>query len=287
MKRYLEGVSLAALSRGNRRMLAPLKARHQDAKAEHVEALAAWQERRAKAREIKEPEKRAAALEELKGERPTHPVLVAAGCTVVAAVVAWPMLHGRHTVVVAGGLTLWVLVALALGQTTPEQAEQPPAGAPDVAPDGGAEEDQDEPEDTAPTGPTPADVHRLVASRTVGGTSLLLTRITAELAPYHPGWEPSTKAVRALLAEAGIPVREGVRTPDGNGPGVHHQDVPALPSPSAPALAPSVVANVGPGRSANANANNTDEPAGREGFVLQADPDNPARTIVVHTADAA
>ncbi|MFF2043878.1 hypothetical protein ACFVVX_26000 [Kitasatospora sp. NPDC058170] len=131
--------------------------------------------------------------------------------------------------------------------------------------------------------PTPVEAHSLAASLTASGSSVLLTRLAADLGAARPSWTGSTKAVRALLSEAGVPVREGVRTPDGNGPGVHHQDVPPLPSPSETP----VVANVGPGQSANANANNAREWSTREGFVMRADPDNPARTIIVGRTTAA
>jgi len=275
MSRYLEGVSLTALARGNRRMLAPLKARHADAKDQHAETLKAWKERRAKAREIKDPEQRAAALEALKGERPAHPMLVAAGCTVVAGVVLWPMVHSHAAVVASGGLTLWLIVALVLGQAEP---------TPKADPADGTAADEEQPEKTVPT---PAEVHALTAPHAARGASVLLTRLAADLAASHPGWEPSTKAVRALLAEAAIPVREGVRTPDGNGPGIHHQDVPPLPSPTGAAPLPGVVANVGAGQTANANTNNTEEWSTREGFVWRIDPDHPAHTIVARPADAA
>ncbi|MFJ4093752.1 hypothetical protein ACIPYS_19425 [Kitasatospora sp. NPDC089913] len=133
------------------------------------------------------------------------------------------------------------------------------------------------------TVPTPVEAHSLTACLTASGSSVLLTRLAADLGAAHPSWTGSTKAVRALLSEAGVPVREGVRTPDGNGPGVHHQDVPPLPSPpETPA-----VANVGPGQSANANTNNAREWSTREGFVMQTDPDNPARTIIVGRTTAA
>jgi hypothetical protein len=42
---------------------------------------------------------------------------------------------------------------------------------------------------------------------------------------------PDTKAVKALLHEAGIP-HKAVRTPTGNGPGVHRDDIPPAPSPA-------------------------------------------------------
>ncbi|MFJ5802693.1 hypothetical protein [Streptomyces decoyicus] len=64
---------------------------------------------------------------------------------------------------------------------------------------------------------------------------------------------PDTKAVRALLAEHEIPVREGVRTRAGNGPGVKREDLPPLPSP----LGEGQGSTVGAGQDANTNANNT------------------------------
>lgn len=63
----------------------------------------------------------------------------------------------------------------------------------------------------------------------------------------------TTKEVRALLAEAEIEVREGVRTAHGNGPGVHRNDLPALASP----LEEEPETAVGAGEDANTNANNT------------------------------
>ncbi|MEU6649495.1 hypothetical protein ABZ904_08610 [Streptomyces sp. NPDC046900] len=61
------------------------------------------------------------------------------------------------------------------------------------------------------------------------GRNVLLTELRNELGVGD------TKVVRALLGEAGVPVRSGVRTVAGNGPGVHRDDLPALPLPrSAP-----------------------------------------------------
>ncbi|MFF1903360.1 hypothetical protein [Kitasatospora sp. NPDC058218] len=182
-------------------------------------------------------------------------------------------------------LGVWWIAALihapARGKAVPaegqEDQEQPvPAVEEEPAEEGPVE---------APraTVPTPVEAHSLTASLTASGSSVLLTRLAADLGAAHPSWTGSTKAVRALLSEARVPFREGVRTPDGNGPGVHHQDVPPLLSPPGTP----VVANVGPGQSANANANNTDEWSTREGFVMRADPDNPARTIIVSRINAA
>ncbi|MGW2933958.1 hypothetical protein ACWDA7_19385 [Streptomyces sp. NPDC001156] len=61
------------------------------------------------------------------------------------------------------------------------------------------------------------------------GRHVLLTELRDELGVGD------TKVVRALLGEAGVRVRSGVRTVAGNGPGVHRDDLPALPLPrSAP-----------------------------------------------------
>jgi hypothetical protein len=76
---------------------------------------------------------------------------------------------------------------------------------------------------------------------------------------------PDTKAVRALLDEAGIPVRTGVRAGGKNGPGVHATDIPApLPadgdSPDGRCLCRSA---------ANTNANNDDGEGSEKGFRVE------------------
>jgi hypothetical protein len=55
------------------------------------------------------------------------------------------------------------------------------------------------------------------------GDSVLLTQLRKRLRVAD------TKAVKKLLKDEGIRVRAGVRTPAGNGPGVHHEDIPAPP----------------------------------------------------------
>jgi hypothetical protein len=191
----------------------------------------------------------------------------------------WPTIGPLIPAALTTTATLWLLAALILGNTSTD----PTATTPSAGDDADEHGQEEEPETTAPT---PAETHLLTVSLTASGSSVLLTRLAADLGAAHPGWEASTKTVRTLLSEAGIPVREGVRTPDGNGPGVHHQDVPPLPSPSESAPLPGVVANVGAGQSANANANNGVAPTGREGFTTRPDPDNPARTIVCQTTAA-
>lgn len=178
------------------------------------------------------------------------------GLLLAAPVLWWPLAAG------------WLIASWC---TSPAAAET----------DQEVEETAEEDEQTDPVAiPTAVDAHRLTARLAAGGTSVLLTRLAAELAAQHPDWVPSTKAVRDLLATASIRVREGVRTPDGNGPGVHHHDAPpTLPPPGEP-LPAGVVGDVGAGRSANANANNTEPGPVREGFYTVPHPTDPHRTEV-------
>ncbi|MBP5922164.1 MULTISPECIES: hypothetical protein [Streptomyces] len=57
------------------------------------------------------------------------------------------------------------------------------------------------------------------------GNSVLLTALRDELEL------PDTKAVKALLDQADVPYK-AVRTPTGNGPGVHKGDIPPMVSPA-------------------------------------------------------
>jgi len=102
-------------------------------------------------------------------------------------------------------------------------------------------------------GPDAADMADIV--RELGaGTGVLLTRLRDQLAEEYPGTGWTTKDVRALLADAEVRVREGVRvTGAGNGPGVHREDVPTPLSPTTP---PGPVGVVAAGQDANANTNN-------------------------------
>lgn len=78
------------------------------------------------------------------------------------------------------------------------------------------DEDQ-EPEDDAPD--VTAALQRLVGDN----RGVLLTTLRDDLNVAD------TKTVKALLDEAGIRHRAGVRTSRGNGPGVHADDIPATP----------------------------------------------------------
>lgn len=76
---------------------------------------------------------------------------------------------------------------------------------------------------------------------------------------------PDTKAVRALLDAAGIPVRSGVRAGGRNGPGVHHDDVPPLPASESGAPSGGCLCS----SAANTNANNAPPEGPREGLRVE------------------
>ncbi|MFE6500752.1 hypothetical protein [Kitasatospora sp. NPDC057738] len=288
---YFGGLSLTALRQGNHRLLAPIRARHADAKAEHAETFNAWKERRTKALEIKDPAERAKTLEALKGERPTHPRTVMIGCAVVSAALLAGIPAVRHyaPVSITTGLTLWMITALVLGQKRPDHTQQPPAEQTRKStPEADGREPDEEPEEDAeeepsPTEPTPAEARHVVAVLGADGTHVARTIVAARLAAAHPLWKPSAKAVTALLTQAGVRVRDGVRVDGVSVPGIHHDDVPPLPSSTTSTRGPGVVA----GQSDNNNHNNAEERPTREGFVMRADPDDPARTIIVSRAATA
>ena len=116
-----------------------------------------------------------------------------------------------------------------------------------------AGEDGEQKEEGVEDGPDAADMADIV--RELGtGTGVLLTRLRDQLLDEYEGRGWTTKDVRALLAEAGVRVREGVRVSGvGNGPGVHRDDVPAPLSPTTP---PGPVGVVAAGQGANTNTNN-------------------------------
>lgn len=101
------------------------------------------------------------------------------------------------------------------------------------------------------------DVAETLRGLSPDGRGVLLTQLQKATAL------PDTKAVRALLGEAGIRVRTGVRTPAGNGPGVHADDIPPAETetPSGRCLCSS---------GANANANNAASADSREGLRVEA-----------------
>ncbi|MFJ5070231.1 hypothetical protein ACIQC7_27860 [Kitasatospora sp. NPDC088556] len=298
---------LTAPRRERRAEASALQAKQDELAAQAAkEAEAAWLKKlsaeadptkRAAMTRTRETEKitmRQIQLEQAKADRKEKHGKVgeAAGAAALMLLVGGPLIWSLARPWVQPGIGLllgvWWIAALihapAPGKTLAEDEQAPEQPVPAVEEEPSEEEPSDAPEVTAPT---PADAHSLTASLTAAGSSVLLTRMAADLGAAHPLWKPSTRAVRALLAEAGIPVREGVRTPDGNGPGVHHQDVPALPSPSQEKAGAPVVANVAARQSANANANNADQAEPQKGFTTVPHPTDPARTIVIHPAGAA
>ncbi|PBC80131.1 hypothetical protein BX265_4967 [Streptomyces sp. TLI_235] len=242
--KYLEGVSIDAIGRGNRRLLAPLRAQYGERHAEYAGALKDWKAKRQEARALKDPAKRDEALEALKGERPTHPGLVAIGCAVVGGVVLWPVLQGWHTVAVTGGVTVWTLAALVAGQAPAEhtdaEAEEPPGSDDQTA---------------APA--SPADLRAVVVRQLLGWMEERPTIHFAEAyARYRelPGHERLTDAqIRAALIDHyRIPWRRAVADPRKvvrrSRAGFHQDDLQPLLSPAgaAPVAAPATPAVTSP-----------------------------------------
>ncbi|WP_019548588.1 hypothetical protein [Streptomyces sulphureus] len=120
-----------------------------------------------------------------------------------------------------------------------------PAGSP-AKPAVAPAEESPEPADQAPADPSRDDVIRALHQLVGEGRGVLLTTLRQHLSL------PDTRAVRRVLGECSITIRTGVRAEAGNGPGVHRDDVPPLPSPQGSPQGPGVVA----GQTANANANN-------------------------------
>ncbi|MFC7929155.1 hypothetical protein [Streptomyces cinereoruber] len=114
---------------------------------------------------------------------------------------------------------------------------------------------QEQPEDE----PEPVDIVAVLQQLGEGGQHVRLTQLQ-EAANL-----PNTKTVRALLDEAGIRVRSGVRSGGKNGPGVHQDDIPTpLPSSSTPSG--TCVCAV---HAANTNANNTGGEGGEKGLRVE------------------
>jgi hypothetical protein len=122
--------------------------------------------------------------------------------------------------------------------------------------------------------PAPVDIGEHLRALGEGGHHVLLTGLRESTGL------PDTKAVRALLEEAGIPVRDGVRAPAGNGPGVHMADIPGDPSPVLAAPSGRCLCSSG----ANANANNGTEGDHEKG--LRVEPIGQAGTVVHDPAEA-
>ncbi|MFD9903892.1 hypothetical protein [Streptomyces sp. NPDC059063] len=110
----------------------------------------------------------------------------------------------------------------------------------------------------APAGPSREDVIRALHGLVGGGRGVLLTTLRRHLALPHTG------AVKAALQQAAIPHRSGVRTAAGNGPGVHRDDFPPLPSPPSTPQGRGVAAGQQPTANANNTANTSPEGQGSE-----------------------
>ncbi|MFE5895847.1 hypothetical protein ACFQ67_00200 [Streptomyces sp. NPDC056488] len=123
--------------------------------------------------------------------------------------------------------------------------------------------------------PEPVDIVAVLQQLGEGGQHVRLTQL------QEAAGLPTTKAVRALLDEAGVPVRPGVRAGGKNGPGVHQDDIPTpLPVSGAPSGT-----CVCAGHAANANTNNTGGEGSGEG--LRVDRIGHAGTVVHTPAEAA
>lgn len=127
------------------------------------------------------------------------------------------------------------------------------------------DQEPDEDDEEEPPAPDPADMADIV--RELGtDTGVLLTALRDQLQAEYDGHGWTTKDVRALLAEAGVRVREGVRvTGAGNGPGVHRDDVPP-PLPQPP------VGVVAAGQDTNTNTNNVTVTRHAEGAHITVTP---------------
>ncbi|MFI5664610.1 hypothetical protein [Streptomyces sp. NPDC051684] len=115
-------------------------------------------------------------------------------------------------------------------------------------------------DDAEPDEQEAPDVAEALRTLGTGGNSVLLTALRKQLRTED------TKTVRKILKAEGIRVRPGVRTPTGNGPGVHHEDIPPAP--------PEPNDEHGDGcccRSANnTNANNGQEDPPQKGLSVEA-----------------
>lgn len=117
----------------------------------------------------------------------------------------------------------------------------------------------------------PVDIVATLHDLSNGGEHVRLTQL------QEAAGLPDTKAVRALLDEASIRIRTGVRSGGKNGPGVHHDDIPPIEAtPSDGCLCRS---------GANANTNNSKGEGGGEG--LRVELIGQAGTVVHTPAEAA
>lgn len=101
----------------------------------------------------------------------------------------------------------------------------------------------------------PVDIVAVLQALGHGGEHVRLTQL------QEAAGLPDTKTVRALLADASIRVRAGVRSGGKNGPGVHATDIPPIDAaPSGGCLCSS---------DANTNTNNASGEGPRSGFRVE------------------
>lgn len=169
--------------------------------------------------------------------------------------------------VAAGVITAWLLLVLAF---VPKEFLDQATAWIEGAPDDGEETDEapDEPAGEPPAGPDPADVVDLVRDVIGDDRGALLTALR------QPLRVADTKAVKEVLAGAGIRVRPGVRTAAGNGPGVHRDDVPT----TSPAEETPDGERCLPSSTANNNTNSALRVESREGMTIINDPADRHRT---------
>ncbi|MFF5784204.1 hypothetical protein ACFY8P_04445 [Streptomyces sp. NPDC012693] len=116
----------------------------------------------------------------------------------------------------------------------------------------GRRQDADE---EAPEQDEPVDIVAVLQHLGHGGEHVRLTQL------QEAAGLPDTKAVRALLDEAGIRIRSGVRSGGKNGPGVHATDIPPIEAtPSEGCLCRS---------GANTNTNNDAGKGPEKGFRVE------------------
>ncbi|KUH38398.1 hypothetical protein ATE80_13090 [Streptomyces kanasensis] len=189
-------------------------------------------------------------------ERTARYILLGVGALAAwGLVVAFPWVA---YVIVGAGLTIGCQRCQAWRAARREAADEAPQAA---------EQTTDVP------GPDVAGALRELAKE--GGSGVLLTRLRDYLDATD------TKTVKALLDEASIPTRAGVRTPHGSGPGVHRDDIP----PALPADEGAQEGRCSCRSEANANANNAPESDPREGIRVEPIGDT-GHLIVRHPADA-
>lgn len=128
------------------------------------------------------------------------------------------------------------------------------------------EEDQ-EPEQEAP------DVTAALQQLVGDDKGVLLTTLRDHLEAAD------TKTVKALLYEAGIRWRAGVRTTHGNGPGVHHEDIPPAPPAHDGAHGDGCCCR------SDANANTNSTPGEGRGKGLRVEPNGLGGKIVYDLTD--